>query len=98
PETRLIDIALGDTCSVALTSRGELWSVGAGSGRGQLGRGGKGASGLGSVSGIPDLRVAVRKVCAGRNHTAALTRHGTVFTFGENSAGQVLCGGRRLGA
>ena len=36
------------------------------------------------------LGVPVSQVAMGRSHTAVLTQHGTVFTFGNNSFGQ--CG------
>ena len=79
----IIEVAAGDSFSVAITSDGTVRSWGANT-YGQLGREGE----TETPSVIPSLSNVV-KVEAGKNFCLALTSQGNVYAWGRNNYGQL---------
>ena len=80
-------IAAGASYGVALKSNGTIWSWGLND-SGQLGNGTQADSSLPVPATIP-TGSAFTMVSAGRSHTVALRNDGTVYTWGENTYGQL---------
>ena len=80
-------IAAGASYGVALKSNGTIWSWGLND-SGQLGNGMQADSSLPVPATIP-TGSAFTMVSAGRSHTVALRNDGTVYTWGENTYGQL---------
>ena len=91
----IVSVGSGFYHSAAVSSSGELYTWGAGSG-GQLGRTrGNGSKSVGVCAApapIPSLQSKqehVLRVVGGRNHTVALSAPGRGFTWGRNMHGQL---------
>ena len=87
---KIVAVAAGGYHTAAITDSGELWTWGYNS-NGQLGIGGttnRHAPVKVSVNGQKIVAVA-----AGRDHTAAITDSGELWTWGYNSIGQLGIGG-----
>ncbi|CAJ0573274.1 unnamed protein product, partial [Mesorhabditis spiculigera] len=81
-------IACGEKHTLILSEDGKMWSMGQ-NGRGQLGRG---RPGTGSLSIYPvefSSGTRVVQVACGREHSACITEDGRLFTWGDNSSGQL---------
>ena len=94
--TGIVSVGSGFYHSMAVSSSGELFTWGCGSG-GQLGhtRGGSRTKTVGAraapapVSGLQEKKQHVLRVVAGRNHTCAFAAPSSTFTWGHNVHGQL---------
>lgn len=83
----IIDIACGESHSMALTTKGEVYTWGGGQ-LGQLGHGDFLRQNL-------PLKIAnlaeenIMQISCGKRHSSALTTHGTLYTWGSNEYGQL---------
>ena len=94
----IVSVGCGLYHSMAVSSSGELYTWGAGSG-GQLGRtragGGSSAKAVGMcavptvVAGLQSRQQHVLRAVGGRNHSFALAAPGRAFTWGRNVHGQL---------
>jgi alpha-tubulin suppressor-like RCC1 family protein len=84
--TDVTAIAAGAAHAVALKKDGTVWTWGDNS-NGQLGNGSTSTQSLTpvQVGGLTDMTA----IAAGANHTVALKKDGTVWTWGDNSNGQL---------
>lgn len=88
----IVQIAAGCHYSLALTGNGEVWSWGE-SGQGELGDGTVAHSTRLTPVHVTALdHQGVVSVAAGGEHSAALTRDGTVYAWGDNRSGQLGSG------
>ena len=88
----VVGIAAGCHHSLALTSNGEVWAWGE-SGQGELGDGTDAVSSRPTPVHVAALDgLGVTGVAAGGEHSAALTRDGAVYAWGDNRFGQLGTG------
>uniref|UniRef100_W5MSE8 Probable E3 ubiquitin-protein ligase HERC6 n=1 Tax=Lepisosteus oculatus TaxID=7918 RepID=W5MSE8_LEPOC len=89
--TGVVSVACGQEHSLALCQSGEVYSWGRGS-EGQLGTGAF-KSGVLKPRIIQSLgQIQIFQVACGNHHTLALSRGGAVFSWGQNSLGQLGLG------
>ncbi len=102
----LVSFAVGDSHSAALASDGEVYTWGW-SDRGQLGHGDRANRDRPTPLGLLEeasmqkglswsTRVVMKSVCAGADHTIALSNDGRAFSWGANSRGQLGLGHREF--
>jgi len=87
--TKVVQIAAGCHHSLALTSTGQVWSWGE-NGQGELCDGTDSISARLTpvhVTALDSLHVV--SIAAGGQHSAAVTRDGTVYAWGDNRSGQL---------
>jgi alpha-tubulin suppressor-like RCC1 family protein len=90
--TKVVQIAAGCHHSLALTSTGQVWSWGE-NGQGELGDGTNSISARLTpvhVAALDSLHVV--SIAAGGQHSAAVTRDGSVYAWGDNRSGQLGSG------
>lgn len=91
---RVVDVACGANHTLVVSEEGRLWSCGRGR-HGQLGHGNYHDQGpLSPVEALKDIAVA--SVTAGKAHSMALTKEGSVYSWGDNLLGQLGHGGPAL--
>ncbi|MGA2138024.1 MAG: hypothetical protein ABSH14_04100 [Verrucomicrobiia bacterium] len=91
--TVIAAIAAGDSFSLALDTTGQIWGWG-GNESGELGT--NVVSGRDVSTNLPTVVAGISNVvaiAAGSDHTVALTADKTVWTWGDNSSGQLGWGG-----
>jgi hypothetical protein len=81
-----VDIACGESHTVALTSRGEVFAWGGGQ-LGQLGHGDFLRQSL--PLRVANLEENIVQISAGKRHSAAVTAEGALLTWGSNEYGQL---------
>lgn len=88
----VVQVAAGETHSLAVTSTGQLYAFGSNY-YGQLGStGGNGQSGANprpSLVTLPGATGPVVQAAAGSDHSLAVTSTGQLFAFGDNAAGEL---------
>ncbi len=88
----IVQIAAGESFSLALTATGQLYAFGDNQ-YGQLAsttnNGSEAANPTPTLVHLPDATAPVMKIAAGASHSLALTRSGQLYTFGSNRYGQL---------
>jgi alpha-tubulin suppressor-like RCC1 family protein len=85
-EAAVVQVAAGNSHSLALTTTGELYAWGAG-GSGQLGHGGKDSLAVPRVVG--GIEGAVTGMSGGERHSLVTTAEGRVLSFGYGGSGRL---------
>ena len=83
---QVIDIACGESHSLALTDKGEVYTWGGGQ-LGQLGHGDCLRQSLPLK--VANLEEKIVAISGGKRHSAALTGEGKLYTWGSNEYGQL---------
>lgn len=86
-EVPVVRVAAGYAHSLAIRSDGSVWAWGDNR-NGQLGNGETSATGVPTPQQVPGLE-DVAAVAAGRSHSAAIQQGGVLYTWGDNSSGQL---------
>eukprot|EP00301_Raphidiophrys_heterophryoidea_P004922 c12104_g2_i4.p1 GENE.c12104_g2_i4~~c12104_g2_i4.p1 ORF type:complete len:603 (-),score=121.44 c12104_g2_i4:21-1829(-) len=89
----VIQLCVGKRHAIAVTNEGEVYTWGHG-GSGQLGHGGTAYATVPLL--LTSLTQRVAMVAAGQIFSMALTFEGSVFTWGDNSAGQLGLGDKMM--
>ena len=80
----IVDVHCGESHSVALTAKGEVYTWGGGS-MGQLGLGDSLRQSLPIK--VSNLDTKIVQIGCGKRHTSALSEEGSLFTWGSNEYG-----------
>ena len=85
---QITNIDCGDKHTVALSYQGDIWAWGSNH-KGQLGRGKAKRSGLPRRVGGLLANAEIKQISCGSYHTAAITSHGKLYTWGAGDQGQL---------